>query len=774
MKKFYPTYPTVAALVLSVVCPSVISAKHISAEEALNRVKNVSQLKHLAPITRSATELSAVIGNLYVFNSPEGYMILPADDKAPAVLAYSDDNSFSVNDNPALSYWLNFYNQELDHLSEDQASNAVALSGASTRAESVRKEREPIAPLTKTKWNQEAPYNDLCPKINGHETVTGCVATAMAQVLKYHSYPAKGRGEHSYHWAPGNETLSFDYGATTFEWDLMTDTYDEHSTEEAKKAVATLMLACGISVNMHYDIGDSGAASMTMGASLIDYFSYDNGIWMPIRDYYGLYEWEEMIYADLAKGLPVLYSGNGTAGGHQFICDGYSSDGFFHFNWGWGGMSNGYFLLTALNPADLGVGGGAGGFNSGQQIALGVKPAKANSEHTYLMYCTNHFISESHEVTEGQELRFKGGFFNYSLSSLPEDSKLGVKIKKVDDNEVKFEESYGISDLPPLRGYEEDVIRFPELTDGEYILSPAFFDGKHWIDIPTPIGSIGSCHAIVSDHTATLSNPAAATVSVTEIKVPEVIYKGREFPLEFTIENKSDVEFLGKVTPVLVDPTTDEAIASSQYRPVDVEADSRIRVTDYIGDFSALKGEDLEPGEYLLLFHDSEGKPISDSVKVKVEPTPEATTIKVTGFQVDEEEPVRDKSAVKFTFAVTCEEGYFTGHLHIYIFPGDGGNDLAGANSEMMYITAGEKHYGAIVMDLSTLDNGEYIAIIYHDGHAVTDQIRFRLADDTTAVSVIGNDSKDSKQIIDLNGIYHTEPLRPGIYIINGVKTVVR
>lgn len=774
MKKFSPNYAAVAALVLSAASPTVISAKHISAEEALSRVKNVPQLKHFAPITRAAAEPSAVIGNLYVFNGPQGYMILPADDQAPALLAYSDDNSFSVNDNPALRYWLNFYNQELEYLSANPVSYAMPLSGAATRAEAERKEREPIAPLTKTRWNQEAPYNDLCPKVNGHETVTGCVATAMAQVLKYHSYPAKGRGEHSYHWAPGNETLSFDYGATTFEWDRMTDTYDEHSTEEAKKAVATLMLACGISVDMHYDIGDSGAASMTMGASLIDYFTYDEGIWMPIRDYYGLYEWEEMIYEDLAKGLPVLYSGDGTAGGHQFICDGYSSDGYFHFNWGWGGMSNGYFLLTALNPADLGVGGGAGGFNSGQQIALGVKPAEAASEHTYLMYCTNHFLPETHEVTEGQELRFKGGFFNYSLSSLPEDSKLGVKIKNIATDEAKFEVSFGISELPPLRGYGEDFIRFPELADGEYILTPAFFDGKHWIEIKAPIGAIGSCHAIVSNHVATLSSPAAAAVSVAEIKVPDVIYKGREFPLEFTVDNKSDVEFLGTVTPVLVDPTTNEAIASSQYRPVDVQPDHTLRVGDYIGKFTALKGEDFEPGEYLLLFQDSEGKPISESVKVTVDPTPGAATIKVTGFKVDEEEPVKDKSAVKFTFAVTCEEGYFTGRVHIYIFPGDGGRDLAGANSDMMYIDTGEKHYGDIVMDLSTLDDGEYIAIMYYDGHAITDQIRFRLADDTTGISAIESDANNAKTIFDLNGVRHTEPLRPGIYIINGVKTIIR
>lgn len=749
-------------------CLSEISARSLTPQEALLRATASSDIPLPVSSTRSGLQHEMTIGNLYVFGGNNSYVILPSDDRAPAVLAYSDNNSFSAESNPALDYWLDFYNKEIEFMTQ----SAGTRSDLPAKAE--RKEKEPIAPLTMTKWNQEGPYNELCPKVNGRGTVTGCVATAMAQVLKYHSYPAKGFGEHSYYWEPGNRTLSFDYGATTFEWDQMTDTYNDDSTEEAKNAVATLMLACGISVDMHYDVGDSGASSMTMGASLIDYFGYNKGIVMPMRDYYGLYEWEDMIYADLEKGLPVLYSGDGTAGGHQFICDGYSSDGFFHFNWGWGGMSNGYYRLTALNPADLGVGGGAGGFNSGQQIALGVKPDSGDDHPSYLMYCTSNFTTATREIREGQQLKFKGGFFNYSLSSLPTDSKIGVKILNTATDKATFEVGYGISELPPLRGYEEIFFRFPDLEDGDYVISPAFYDGKNWNEIKAPVGATGSCKAEVNDGVATLIPQQVSTVSVAEITVPEIIYKGRQFPLEFTVINESDAEFLGDVTPVLVDSQTGKTMATSQYRPVDVEAHSRLRITDYIGKFSTEAGEDLEPGEYLLLFHNHEGKSISEAVKVKIEPSPGDGTIKVSGFELDETDPVTDKSAVKFTFAVTCEEGYFTGRIHIYIFPGDYGRDVAGANSEMYYIEAGEKHYGSIIMDLSSLADGEYIAVLYHNGEECSRQIRFKLSDNGAGISVTEDDKNGNQVIYDLSGKLRVAPLEPGVYIINGKKTLVR
>lgn len=438
-------------------------------------------------------------------------------------------------------------------------------------------------------------------------------------------------------------------------------------------------------------------------------------------------------------------------------------------------MSNGYFRLTALNPASLGVGGGAGGFNSGQQITLGVIPAVDSSKPVYIMYCTNHFLPKSDQVVAGQQFRAMGGFYNYSLSALPDGSKLGMKITSSANNTAIYEEGFNISGIGPLVGYGEDFIRFPQLADGDYIITPAFYDGSEWHDILAPVGAVGSIRASVENSVATLTVSEAASVSVDEIKVPSVIYKTRQFPLEFTVVNHSDTEFLGNVYPVLVN-AAGKAIATSVYRPVDIEASESMIITDYVGKFTASDNESFVPGEYSLLFRNHEGKDISEAVKVTVEADPATTMFKVTGFRLDSPDPVTDKENVKFTFAITCEEGYFSDKLHLYVFPGKGGGSLAGVASDMIYLPAGEKHYGALTINLSHLEAGEYMACLYKGDKECTDIIRFSIsADDSGVVAITGEPIVPADAVIyDLNGVRHTAPLKPGLYIINGKKIIVR
>ena len=755
-------------------------ARHISPEDALARLKSAPQtalsaeeasvVSKITLQTRAASAPVTTIGNLYIYSADDSFMILPADDNSPVLLGYSDSSPFSTELNPALGYWLDFYNAEL-------SAAPSADAEASTRAAAERPQRDPIAPLTKTKWNQEAPYNELCPKVDGRGTVTGCVATAMAQVMKFYSYPAQGTGSHSYYWEPGKETLSFDYGSTKFDWNLMTDTYSSESTEAERTAVATLMLACGISVDMHYDVGDSGAATMNMGTALMEYFGYDHAMWMPIRDYYGLYEWESMVYDELAEGRPVLYSGQGTAGGHQFICDGYNSDGFFHFNWGWGGLSDGYFRLTALNPASLGVGGGAGGFNSGQQIALGVKPKASSSLRTYLMYCTDHFLPSVTTISAGQELHAEGGFYNYSLSALPDGSRIGMKFTPTAGGDPQFVEGFNISGIAPLVGYDEDFVILPRLDNGRYKITPAFYDGTDWHEILAPVGAVGYIIADVDTGTATLRSPEAASVTVTDIEAPTTIYEGLQFPLRFSVVNNGEEEYIGNVYPVLMN-SEGTVVASSVYRPVDIEAGATEKITDYIGAFSALKDEQFGAGDYQLLFRNHDGKEISGKVKITVEAAPASTTFKVTDFRLDGTDPASDKAAVRFAYTLTCEEGYFADRLHLYVFPGKGGGSLASAATDMIYLGGGEDENGVVTIDLSSLEDGDYLAAMYKGDKDCTDAIRFTL-DSSSGVTVISSDpvntvNLEDADIYDLNGVKATAPLHPGIYVINGRKVLIR
>ncbi|MDE7442499.1 MAG: C10 family peptidase [Muribaculaceae bacterium] len=743
---------------------------HVSPEEALQRIGTSTSLRAVSGKFKNTPKYQSTIGNLYLFTSSDGYLILPADDEAPALLGYSEHGAFSAKGNPGLEYWLDFYNRELSSL------ESAKMKSTRAEGESGRPERNPIAPLTKTKWNQEAPYNDLCPEVNGNRSVTGCVATAMAQVMKYHNWPTTGKGEHSYDWKTGGKELSFNYGTTTFDWANMTDTYTDQSTEAERNAVATLMLACGISVDMNYSPGESGASTIIMGTSLINFFDYDKGLWMPMRDYYGLYEWEDMIYSDLEKGLPVLYAGQGTAGGHQFICDGYQGDGYFHFNWGWGGMSDGYFLLTALNPANLGVGGGAGGFNSGQQVALGVQPPKEDSKAVYLMYCTSDFIPEVQTLAAGEDLSCKGGFYNYSMAEMPAGSALGMRVVASDGSYDKYLESHGTSKLPILYGYETDVIKFPSLSDGVYYITPAFYDGEKWEEMATPIGGIGRVIATVSDGVATLSSAQEASVSVSDITVPDKIYLNRDFPMSFSVVNSSDEEYVGDLIPVLVN-ADGETVAESVYRPVDVIAGTTEKITDYIGKFSAYQGATVSPGTYYLLFCDRAGNSISEPLEVTVAEAPTSTSVQASDFRLISPNPVKDKENVEFSFKVSCTNGYFSDSFRVVVFPYRDGqvSSVASGSSEMLYLDAGEDAEANVKLNLGSLDNGEYFAMLYLGNQtALSTQLRFSI-DTETGISDIYTEIENPETIIyNLQGQRCTSPLQPGLYIVNGRKVIIK
>ena len=250
-----------------------------------------------------------------------------------------------------------------------------------------------IEPMIKTQWNQYYPYNMMCPDYNGldwrdagfdknidnpnYHCVTGCVATAMAQVLYYHEYPENCPALPAYTITSKGWTIK-ELPATTFEWDKMRETYNGDETGESAEAVAKLMRYCGQAVNMKYNLGASSAH--LFGDVLTEVFGYSKNIRELYRDPYTTSQWEEMIYAELAANRPVLYSGQAAdGGGHQFIIDGYDGNGLFHMNWGWGGMSDDYFVLSLVNPNNQGAGGSQtnDAFQFDQSALFGVEPTNA-------------------------------------------------------------------------------------------------------------------------------------------------------------------------------------------------------------------------------------------------------------------------------------------------------------------------------------------------------------------------------------------------------------
>lgn len=750
-------------------CSGFAISETLSPEQALARFQHSAMNK----VTRAAKQtnsmqLQSTLRNLYVFSSGIGFIILPNDDRATALLAYSDADNFSIDDNPALKNWLDFYNRQLDLVKTSKIKSQAA------DVSPMRIQRAEIKPMLSTEWNQESPYNMLCPKVDGHETVTGCVATAMSQLMKYYNYPVHGNGTYSYYWEPGNEDLSFDYENTTFQWDLMTDKYDKDSSEESKQAVAKLMLACGISVNMHYEPGESGASTARMGEVLKSIFAYSPSIWMPSRSFYSYDEWEDMIYSDLAEGMPVLYSGQGTAGGHQFICDGYSRDGYFHFNWGWGGLSNGYFLLTALNPDDLGVGGGAGGFNTDQIASLSVRPAKSGDKPTYIMYNSEGFTTDAKTVAAGDNFVADGIYYNYSLDNLPEGTYLGMIFTNSDGEPVKYVDGSGIAGLHLYDGRRYDEITFPELPDGTYTITPAIHVDGEWIDVRMPVGYPDAITATVINNVAQIANASEATIAIVDIDIPQSVYTGHEFPMPFTVENTSDQEYYSTVTPYLINETGDK-IAKSDFRPLDVLGNSSQRIADYIADFAAIGDNEYGEGDYQLVFYDAAGKQVSEKIDIKIETTDDATEIAVSDFRLDDISPISEPDSVRFSFKVDCTSGVYFSQLHLAIFPGDGGYELYGIDSDEIYLTAGEEKSVSVTADLSRLDDGRYQAIVYNDDTMMTDGYHFRIERPKSDLTeTISDSSQKQSTIYRIDGIVQKGSLSPGLYIIDGKVTQIR
>lgn len=324
----------------------------------------------------------------YVFNNGDnaGYILISADDNAQEVLGYSSTGTYNEADMPDnMKVWFQHYAEEVAY---------AAQHPAKAQKQAVKRAYTPVAPLMKSTWNQDKPYNDLCPidQTDNKRSYTGCVATAAAQIMYYHKHPTTGTGSHTDNWdnsgaysknkGKGKGAETADFGATTYDWANMLDSYAGSYTEAQGKAVATLMYHVGISCDMIYGadkVGGSGALTSDMAKALYTYFKYDKSLRYVMMDYVGYDKFEEYFLAELAANRPILMGGaTRNEEGHEFVCDGVDKDGYFHINWGWGGKSDGYFALSALDPDQQGAGGAESGLGFSVQVeaVIGIQPDK--------------------------------------------------------------------------------------------------------------------------------------------------------------------------------------------------------------------------------------------------------------------------------------------------------------------------------------------------------------------------------------------------------------
>lgn len=626
--------------------------------KALERLETLpSSIKLSSDATPVYIAKKGALNTWFAFNLPQGgFAIVAANDVAQPLLGYSPTGSFDCDAlPPALSYWLDIYSNEIATASINN------ISPTKYRA----MPRQAISPMIATRWDQGAPYNIECPLYNGKSTFTGCVATAMAQVMKYHEYPSKGNGAVSYIW--NGENLSLDFSTTTFDWSNMDNFYNASSSDASKSAVANLMKACGYAVNSVYGTVATNASVYLWAPSLINYFGYAPSSQPVNRLYYTLSQWEEMIYNSLKEGCPVLYSGIGAGLGHAFVCDGYSSDGYFHFNWGWSGLSDGYFLLSALDPSALGTGGGAGGFNSGQIAVINAKPnfdgAESNIEMGILDGAEISYSNVSGNFT------LTGGCMN--LSNKPIEAKVGFEILSPngDTYYAGTTNSYATYELQNVTSSFARKTT-SNLPDGTYSVFPSFAfqkdDSEHWKRMLVPVNMKPYWTLTMLNGKGTLTPQSQnLEVSVTNFRATTAIHNNSDFKIAADITNNGNTEFMYNIYAAIYDVSGNLLVRSLPI-PVDIPVGESIAFDALVYPADKLKDNTVNIKLQVQNQHNnSEYFDISPVIQVNVLPTVADSELKATEFYVENASNV-DPMAVNLHISATCSKGYYANPIRIW------------------------------------------------------------------------------------------------------------
>jgi hypothetical protein len=548
---------------------AICSGKQISYEQSLviaqkfyqkHKISTQAKVKSatnpsfkLEYIARDKSKLSKVkaqttdsTGYFYIYNigNNHGFVIVSGDDATKPILAYSDETSFPTTNIPSnLQYWLDFYKTEIKYAQQTAISTASIENSTLSNSGTVLV--QPL--LTNTKWDQTAPYNLFCPfsSTDNERSLTGCVATSMAQIMKYNQWPVTGTGSYSY--TDGtNGTLTANFGATSYDWASMSDNYGSVATTlKQDSAVAKLMYQCGVSVSMNYSPSGSSATVSDAAIALKSYFGYDTDLNIYTRDFYTSTEWKNMIKTELNASRLVLYGGNTGTYGHAFVCDGYDSNDLFHINWGWSGYYNGFFELSVLNPPPSESISSTGGFSQGQQIITGIQKPDGITNPSYLINIYSLGLTSTKSNISNiasQSFGVNFGILNYGANDFTGKFGIGLykdgvfqKTLSTYPNNVSLQSNYGTPNFT-LSG-----LSLTGLASGTYKIYCIFRPSTttSWTIMKGSNVLNNYLNAVVSGTTATISKPTMAPVLALSQKVAlsGKAYQNKTANFSVTVQN---------------------------------------------------------------------------------------------------------------------------------------------------------------------------------------------------------------------------------------------
>lgn len=513
----------------------------------------------------------AADGGVYAFNRHGGGFVIAAGDDSTgaSLLGYSDTG-------------------EIDPAVMPPALRDALEAFATGSVEQTPREgsRQNIEPLLKTRWGQDAPFYNNCPVYEGERCVTGCVATAISQVLNHYKYPSCGTGVAS---ATVKDTdLSLDLTEHPIDWENILDDYSgDYSAVEAA-AVANLMHVVGMAINTSYSPHSSGATVTDEVKGLTTYLDFDKSLRSLRHDFYTVTEWNDMAYRELSAGKPIVYNGFNVFGGHCFVIDGYDGTNgeFFHVNWGWHGMSDGYFLLINLTPDEQGIGGSAAGYNKNQEAFFNLIPDEGTENYMPVLGMYGSFGVKVASILKTKDPEFCAtcpgvnnyqGFYNVGVETVR--GNLGIKIVDRETGDVTYAAAERQSAFSVLGREQSFTIKSADMPgEGEYYVSPAFLHDGEWYDVAQDASIRTEVTLTVTDKRFKFSSrDVAADLELTDVSwtPAEKFINGRNVTIGATLTSHNG-EFAGNIIPVLCEGAT--IATSMSARNVSLSAEESVRL----------------------------------------------------------------------------------------------------------------------------------------------------------------------------------------------------
>lgn len=589
-----------------------LNAAALTPDEALAEYLGTQPKKVRGAASEYSLAMRGENDALYVYNhqgsASQGFIIL--DSEEGGLIGYGDSQLDPTDISPSMEAVLKAY-------------------AASPLGRRVPLEAHEAIPVQLTsKWDQDSPYNDDCPIFDSQRCVTGCLATAIAQVLYHPSNRMQGRGKFDYLWERTYGRVSFNFSAHPFDYDAMLDTYTQEApgSEAARAAVANLMYGVGVAVQMDYHYYMSGAMDIEGGAGLIRNLGCDKSLRVENRDFYSDAEWDNMVYTQLATGHPMVYTGVSKDGGHAFVCDGYErrdDRNYYHINWGWSGSGDGFFELSRLNPNYLGIGGGnsTSGFNMLQSGIFNIKPDEGSTDVQIEFWQYGTLVSEENSASRrgrlnlafsGNEFFEGGGVYSGCLEE--KYAIIGMKYTNVEDGTSFYQELsqrmlFNLGD--GFGGFEMPCQLFPE-ENGTYICKLAMKVDDEWYDVREELATLGDLYVTLTDKEVSLKFVDKGVRLRADFRnFPGYVVRGESTKLTVDFyAGKEDVDT--EVIPTIT--TTSGKKLWTQ---------SAKHLTLAYGESATIEWDELftpntRRGTYLLTLQDADGENLANPVKISV------------------------------------------------------------------------------------------------------------------------------------------------------------